>query len=162
MLTAMIPEKVRKVLQRYELEAVEFEPGSTPTAPLAAARLKVEVGQIAKSLLFRSREGRYAMVVCAGNAKVSNSLLKGELGSKGRMANAEETRQATGFLPGGVCPFGIEGVEILIDVSLAGWDTVYPAAGNDASGVATSYRQLLEITGGRSVRVTEGWQEEQD
>jgi prolyl-tRNA editing enzyme YbaK/EbsC (Cys-tRNA(Pro) deacylase) len=65
------------------------------------------------------------------------------------MATAEETEDVTGFRPGGVCPFGIEGVEILVDRSLERWATVYPAAGTDSSGVPMTCAQLLAITGGR-------------
>jgi prolyl-tRNA editing enzyme YbaK/EbsC (Cys-tRNA(Pro) deacylase) len=145
----MIPEKVKTVLERHGLQAIEFEPGSTPTAVLAAQQLGVEVGNIAKSLLFVSKDGRYFMVVCPGDRKVANSKLKAAIGVKTRMANAGETRAATGFLPGGVCPFGVEGIEILIDASLQDFDTIYPAAGTDSSGVPMSFEQLKLITGGR-------------
>ena len=144
----MIPDKVRAVLDRHGLVPHEFEPGSTPTSPLAAQKLGVTVGQIAKSLVFLGKDGKLVMVVCAGDRRVANSKLKELMGVKSRMATAEETRAATGFLPGGVSPFGVETIPIHIDASLAHYDTVYPACGDDASGVPTTYRQLLDITGG--------------
>jgi prolyl-tRNA editing enzyme YbaK/EbsC (Cys-tRNA(Pro) deacylase) len=150
----MIPEKVRRVLDANGLRALEFESGSTPTVETAAARIGVKEGQIAKSLLFRGASGRFVMVVCAGDRKVSSGAMKRLAGEKLSMANAEETERATGFRPGGVCPFGVEGVDVYIDRSLAAWPMVYPAAGNDATGVPTTYAQLLEITGGRSCEVT--------
>lgn len=150
----MIPEKVRRVLSAHGLEALEFESGSTPTVATAAARIGVEEGQIAKSILLRGASGRFVMVVCAGDKKISSGALKRLAGEKLSMANAEETERATGFRPGGVCPFGVEGVDVYIDRSLQAWPRVYPAAGNDATGVPTSYEQLLEITGGRSCDVT--------
>ena len=146
----MIPQKVQIILERHNLQAIEFEPGSTPTAVLAAEKLGVEVGNIAKSLLFVSKDGRYFMVVCPGDRKVANAKLKAAIGAKTRMANAEETRAATGFQPGGVCPFGVEGIEILLDVSLQSYDTIYPAAGTDSSGVPMSFEELRRITGGRT------------
>lgn len=150
----MIPEKVAKILDEHGLRALEFESGSTPTAETAAARIGVQTGQIAKSLLFRGASGRLVMIVCAGDKKISSGAAKRLVGEKLSMANAAETETATGFRPGGVCPFGVEGVEIYIDRSLKAWPVVYPAAGNDATGVPTSYQQLLEITGGRSCEVT--------
>lgn len=150
----MIPEKVQRVLDAHGLSALEFEAGSTPTAETAAARIGVEVGQIAKSLLFRgASSGRYVMIVCAGDRKISSGAAKRLVGEKLSMANAQQTEEATGFRPGGVCPFGVEGVDIYIDESLASWPVVYPAAGNDATGVPTSYAALLEMTGGRSCSV---------
>ena len=151
----MIPQKVRDVLERHGLQARVFEPGSTPTSPLAAEKLGVAVGQIAKSLLFVGKDGSRVMVVLAGDRRISNPKLKALMGVKSRMATAEETRDATGFLPGGVCPFGVEGVPIYVDSSLKAWPEVYPACGDDASGVRTTYAQLLEITGGKPCEVTE-------
>jgi prolyl-tRNA editing enzyme YbaK/EbsC (Cys-tRNA(Pro) deacylase) len=145
----MIPEKVRTVLEKHGLTVSEFAPGSTATSVLAAGQLGVTVGQIAKSLLFVGKDGRYFMVVCPGDRKLSNAKLKAALGVKSRMASAEEALAATGFGPGGVCPFGIDGgVALFIDGSLASYATIYPAAGTDSSGVAMTFEQLVSITGG--------------
>jgi len=145
----MLPEKVRRVLDAHNLKAIEFEEGSTPTSVLAAAKLGVGVGNIAKSLLFLGKDGRFRLLVCPGDRKVSNAKLKAALGVKSRMASAEETLAATGFKPGGVCPFGLEGIEILLDGSLADYGTVYPAAGTDSSGVPMDFETLKRVTGGR-------------
>jgi prolyl-tRNA editing enzyme YbaK/EbsC (Cys-tRNA(Pro) deacylase) len=147
----MIPEKVRLVLEANGLEALEFEPGSTPTAELAAARIGVETARIAKSLLFKSKEGAYYMVVCPGDKRIPSSALKRIAGSKLSMTDPAETERATGYRPGGVCPFAVEGVEILLDEALGAYPTVYPAAGTDATGVATNLAELARITGGRIV-----------
>jgi prolyl-tRNA editing enzyme YbaK/EbsC (Cys-tRNA(Pro) deacylase) len=151
----MIPRKVQDVLDRHGLVASVFEPGSTPTSPMAAAKLGVAVGQIAKSLLFVARDGRLCLVVCAGDRRVSNSRLKALIGGKSRMAGAEETLRATGYPPGGVCPFGLQGIPIYVDAGLRAHEAVYPACGDDASGVRTTYTQLLEITGGSPCDVCE-------
>lgn len=151
-----IPSKVASFLERHDLSALEFEPGSTPTAEAAAQRIGVPVGQIAKSILFKGKDEMYRMVVAAGDKKINSGALKRATGAKHRMASAEETRAATGFIPGGVCPFGLEEspVVILLDVSLNEYDTVYPAAGTDATGVPLSPDYLQQITGGKKVEVT--------
>ena len=151
-----IPEKVRVFLEDHALSALEFEPGSTPTAETAAQRIGVPVGQIAKSILFKGKDDRYRLVVAAGDKKINSGALKRATGAKHRMASAEETREVTGFLPGGVCPFGLADapVAILLDASLDEYDTIYPAAGTDATGVPLSPAYLLEITGGVKVEVT--------
>jgi prolyl-tRNA editing enzyme YbaK/EbsC (Cys-tRNA(Pro) deacylase) len=150
----MIPEKVRRVLETHGLSALEFEPGSTPTAERAAQRIGVETARIAKSLLFRSKEGTYHLVVCPGDKRLSSGVLKRIIGSKVSMTDADETEQVTGFRPGGVCPFGLEGVEILLDRALGDLGTIYPAAGTDATGVPTNLAQLASITCGRIVEMT--------
>ena len=145
----MIPEKVKKVLDANGLAAKEFAPGSTATSVLAAEQLGVAVGQIAKSLLFVGKDGRHFLVLCPGDRKLSSSKLKALTGMKSRMASLEEAFSATGFGPGGVCPFGIDaGIAIYVDRSLAQYATIYPAAGTDASGVPMTFAQLSAITGG--------------
>ena len=151
-----IPSKVQRFLESHDLSALEFEPGSTPTAETAAERIGVAVGQIAKSILFKGKDNKYRLVVAAGDKKINSGALKRATGVKHRMARAEETEEATGFLPGGVCPFGLEGspVTILLDASLDQYDTVYPAAGTDATGVPLSPDYLQQVTGGVKVEVT--------
>jgi prolyl-tRNA editing enzyme YbaK/EbsC (Cys-tRNA(Pro) deacylase) len=145
--SVLIPEKVRAVLDAHGLSALEFEPGSTPTAVSAAEQIGVQVGQIAKSILLKGKDDRFFMVIMAGDRKLKNSKLKSSLGVKTRMATAEETESVTGFRPGGVCPFGVEDVPIYVDEALAQYDTLYPAAGTDASGVPTSFDQLVAVAG---------------
>ena len=149
----MIPDRVRRILDANGLSALEFEEGSTPTAETAAARIGVEVGQIAKSPLFRGASGKAVLVVCAGDRKVSSGKLKRLCGEKMSMTDADETFALTGFRPGGVCPFGVEGLQIYLDDSLKAWDRIFPAAGNNATGVPTTYTQLLAITGALACEV---------
>jgi prolyl-tRNA editing enzyme YbaK/EbsC (Cys-tRNA(Pro) deacylase) len=143
----LIPDKVRAALDAHGLSALEFEPGSTPTSVSAAERIGVEVGQIAKSILLKGKDDRFYMVLMAGDRKLSNAKLKAALGVKTRMATAEETESVTGFRPGGVCPFGVENVPIYADEALSQYDTVYPAAGTDASGVPMTFDQLVAVAG---------------
>ena len=147
----MISAKVRSVLEAHGLVALEFEPGSTPTAELAARRIGVETARIAKSLLFKDKSGSFHMVVCPGDKRISSSVLKRVIGSRVSMTDAEETERVTGYRPGGVCPFALEGVEILLDRELELYPTIYPAAGTDATGVPLTFSLLAGITGGRIV-----------
>jgi prolyl-tRNA editing enzyme YbaK/EbsC (Cys-tRNA(Pro) deacylase) len=150
----MIPENVQKALSLHGLEAIEFEEGSTPTSELAAQKLGVATGQIAKSILMKGKDEVFRMILCAGDRKISTTQLKKLIGVKARMATAEEVFEATGFRPGGVSPFGITGIDVFIDESLSEYATVYPSAGNDASGVPVTFDRLLEITGNRRCAVT--------
>ena len=143
----MIPKNVKLVLDQHGLEALEFEAGSTPTSELAAAKIGCEVGQIAKSMLLKGKDGQFRLIVCAGDKRVDNKKLKAALGVKARFATAEETEVETGFKPGGVCPFAIDRLPILIDESLSQFEIIYSAAGNDASGVPVSFDTLKELVG---------------
>lgn len=144
-------ERVRRYLAQfpYHIEIYEFDE-STRTAELAARAVGVEVGQIAKSILFLVGE-EPVMVVTSGDVKVSQSRLKQHLGAKGKvkMADAEATAAITGFPPGGVCPFALQQpVRVLIDASLRRFPVVYIAAGSPRSAAPVTVEQLLTITGG--------------
>jgi prolyl-tRNA editing enzyme YbaK/EbsC (Cys-tRNA(Pro) deacylase) len=147
----MIPAKVHRILEAHGLTALEFEPGSTPTAELAARRIGVETARIAKSLLFKDKAGGYHLVVCPGDKRLASSTLKRAIGSRASMTDADETERVTGYRPGGVCPFALEGVTILLDQDLERYPTIYPAAGTDATGVPMTFSQLVEITDGRII-----------
>ena len=161
----MIPERVRTVLDEHGLTALEFEPGSTPTAPTAAEKIGVSVGQIAKSMLLRGKDGKYRLFVLAGDHRISSAKVKAVTGSKHSMCSSEETTRVTGFRPGGVCPFGLTGdgperqdrpeIDVYLDRSLEQYSVVYPAAGTDSSGVPVSPDALRTITGGRVCEVSE-------
>jgi prolyl-tRNA editing enzyme YbaK/EbsC (Cys-tRNA(Pro) deacylase) len=151
----MIPARVKTILDDNGLSVLEFEEGSTPTAELAAGKIGVSIGQIAKSMLFKGKNGEYFLVVCAGDKKVKSSKLKKIVGIKTRMASPEETLEQTGYPPGGVCPFGLSGIRLFIDRSLEAYETVYPAAGTAASGVPMTFDQLVGVSAGEICDVTD-------
>ncbi len=145
----MIPDRVKAVLDAHDLAALEFEPDSTPTSPLAAARIGCAVGQIAKSLLFVGKDGSLFMVVAPGDRRIAQAKLKAVAGVKFRMTRPEETLAATGYPPGGVCPFDIcPKIRMFIDAGLGRYEVIYPAAGTTSSGVPMTFAQLVAITGG--------------
>ncbi|MEN6327647.1 MAG: YbaK/EbsC family protein [Syntrophomonas sp.] len=147
--------RVRACLQERnpELQIIELEE-DTSTAFLAAQALGTEVGQIAKSILFKISEGKYFMVVAAGDIRIDNKALKNLVGARARMANPEEVLDITGFNIGGVCPFAMKvDVPVYLDESLLRYDVVYAAAGTGNTALPISYQQLLVITGGTPCRV---------
>lgn len=143
----MIPKDVHNFLNKNGLKAIEFEEGSTPTAESAAAMLNVEKGQIAKSILLKGKDGRFFLVVCAGDRRIDSKKAKALTGTKIRMATKEELFDVMGFKPGEVCPFRDTDIQYYIDRSLAEYETIYPAAGTDCSGVPSSFEILKNICG---------------
>ena len=149
----MIPRRVQQLLDHHGLTALEFAPGSTPTSELAAQQIGVATGQIAKSMLLKGKDGRYFLAVCPGDRRICSKKAKQATGTRIRMARHDETEAVTGFRPGGVCPFGVEEVEILVDRGLAAYPLIYTAAGSDSSGVPVTFAQLKTITGAREVDI---------
>ncbi|WP_027371495.1 YbaK/EbsC family protein [Desulfovermiculus halophilus] len=145
----MIPSAVQEILDHNGLKALEFDPGSTPTSQMAADRIGVQVAQIAKSILLAGKDGCFRMAVLPGDRKLASGKFKTITGVKHRMATPEETLEQTGFRIGGVCPFGVNGLQIFIDQRLGNYQLIYPAAGTDASGVPMHLDDLARITRGQ-------------
>lgn len=152
----ILEERVLKDLEKYLLIPVVMKEGSTKTAQMAADTLNVEVGQIAKSILVnpQTREGeerKFAMIIMSGDKKLSSKKLKDYFGTKTNFANAEDTLRLTGFTFGGVCPFGVTGIEFLADISLKRYEHSFIAAGNDCSLAKIPYSTLLTICSNKEV-----------
>lgn len=120
---------------------------SSATVELAAVAVGTEPARIAKSLTFKVND-KAVMILCAGDAKVSNSKFKACFSQKAKMLTREEVHEMIGHDVGGVCPFGInEGVEVYLDESLKRFDIVYPACGNDQSAVKLTIPDLEAVSG---------------
>ncbi|QGU00191.1 Hypothetical protein SYNTR_1597 [Candidatus Syntrophocurvum alkaliphilum] len=141
-------EKVRDFLKEKEsnLKIIELD-ADTSTSELAAQALGTEVGQIAKSILFKTKKDDFLMIVAAGDVKLDFKAIKDLAGARIRMANSDEVKEVTGYDIGGVCPFALNiPVKIYIDESLTKYDVVYAAAGTANTALPITFNQLLNIT----------------
>ena len=134
-------------------EVVEL-PDAATTAVLAAEQLGVEVGAIANSLVFDA-DGAPLLVLTSGAHRVDTARVAALVGVGAlRRATPEFVRAATGQPIGGVAPVGHPApLRTLVDTDLAGFDTVWAAAGIPHTVFPTSYAELLRITGGTPAEV---------
>lgn len=123
---------------------------NTGTSDLAAGALGVEVGQIAKTLLFFAGQ-EPVMVVASGDVKIKTNRLKKLTGaSKVKMADPETVKRLTGYGVGGVCPLALPAkIKIFLDDSMKRFPVVYAAAGTSRSALPLTMEQLVKVTGGR-------------
>lgn len=120
---------------------------SIATVDLAARAIGTEPRRIAKSLTFLV-DGSAVMVICAGDAKVSNPKFKGCFKTKAKMLSYDQVHEMIGHDVGGVCPFGIkEDVKVYLDNSLRRFETVFPACGDDLSAIELTLPELEELSG---------------
>lgn len=144
-------ERVKRYLDNlpFPVQVIEFA-ANTHTAELAAEAVGVEVGQIAKTLLFVGKEaGQAVLVVTSGDKKVDAKKLKKQVGYKAKFADNEQVQALTGFKPGGVCPFALpQEIPVLLDTSMERFPIVYAAAGSPHSAVPVTLEQLQQITKG--------------
>jgi prolyl-tRNA editing enzyme YbaK/EbsC (Cys-tRNA(Pro) deacylase) len=127
---------------------------SARTAAEAAAALGCDVGAIASSLVFTAGD-EPVLVLTSGAHRVDTVTAGALLGvaSLGR-ADADLVRRATGYAIGGVAPIGHPApLRTLVDVDLARHEVVWAAAGHPHAVFATSYDELLRLTGGTAAEV---------
>ncbi|MFO7944132.1 MAG: YbaK/EbsC family protein [Anaerolineales bacterium] len=149
-------ERVRHALQKSGLDGQVVElPESTRTAVDAAHAVHCEVKQIAKSLIFKTREsGQAILVITSGANRVNEKVVGSIVGEEIAVANANFVREQTGFAIGGVSPVGlIQKIPIFIDQDLLQVDEIWAAAGTPRSVFKVLPAQLLEITEGKVISV---------
>ena len=115
-------QKVQDVLRAlgFQFEVVEL-PASTRSAAEAANSVGCQVGQIAKSLVFKTKHTQRPVLVIASGANRVDEAKIGELaGEPIEKADADFVREHTGFVIGGVPPVGhLELLLTFIDEDLA-------------------------------------------
>ena len=148
----MAIEKVRTWFRERGIEdkIMEFSVSSA-TVQLAAEALGVESGRIAKTLSFYHGE-RVALIVMAGDKKLSNPKFKAFFGLKAKMLSPEDAEQKIGHAVGGICPFAVnDGCDVYLDESLFRYDVVYPACGSSNSAAAFSPKELESLLNAQRV-----------
>lgn len=130
-----------------ELEIKRF-PEGTRTAQDAARAIGCEVAQIVKSLVFLAA-GDPVVVLVSGSDRVDESKLAAVLGAAAvRRATANEARDATGFVVGGVPPFGHRvPVPVIVDHALLRHEVVWAAAGLPDAVFPIAPADLVRLSG---------------
>lgn len=153
-MTALSPSaaRVQALLDGIGLghRVVEHE-GSTRTSEDAANAVGCEVAQIAKSLIFRTKEtGRPVLVVASGANRVDEKAVGRLIGEKIERADPEFVRESTGFAIGGVPPIGHAVPPlVMIDDDLLRLETIWAAAGTPNAVFRLTPADLVSMTGGR-------------
>jgi len=149
-------QKIQNLLNDlgHPIHVVEFS-ASTRTSAEAASAIGCEVAQIAKSIMFRTRDtGRPVLVVTSGSNRVNEAsvtrLLAAQLGTE-RLAKADAdfVRQKSGYAIGGVPPIGHNVPPLTIfDRDLLGFTTVWAAAGTPNTVFPIAPELLAKLAGG--------------
>ena len=144
----MINAKVKKFLDNNGLGDRLTEHSETiDTVEHAAQQIGCTEPEIAKTLSFIVDE-KPVMILCAGDAKISNSKYKAYFHTKAKMLTPDQVHNLIGHDIGGVCPFGIkDGVTVYLEESLKRFDVVYPACGSGNSAVRLTIPELEQLSG---------------
>lgn len=125
------------------------------TAQEAADALGVQLGQIAKSVIFkRKHDSAPVLVVTSGDLRVDVEKVAALTGPVGR-ADADFVKAATGYSIGGVSPVGhLTPPVMLIDRELTRFDEIWAAAGHPNGVFKLTPAQLQAMTGAPMADVT--------
>jgi len=146
--------KVQEYLNQFDLdlEVREF-PASTRTAQEAADAIGCTIGQIVKSLIFRSGQKPLLFLV-SGDNRLDVKKVSGNLKIKLEKADAQFVRDTTGFAIGGVPPVAhAVKMEVYIDQDLLAYDEIWAAAGTPHAVFRLDSRDLSRMTGGQVIDV---------
>ena len=146
--TSMAFEKAKAYLDGFGLtDRIIVTEHSSATVGEAAEAIGCEEAMIAKTLSFL-QDDRPVLILTDGTARIDNLKYKDRFGCKARMIPADQVGPLVGHDIGGVCPFGVNaGVTVYLDMSLQRHEIVYPAAGNDHSGVKLTIPELETCSG---------------
>jgi prolyl-tRNA editing enzyme YbaK/EbsC (Cys-tRNA(Pro) deacylase) len=126
------------------------------TAQQAADQLGVQLGQIAKSIIFRRKADDAAvLVITSGDRRVDEKKVEAHVGKIGR-ADAGFVKDRTGFSIGGVSPVAHATPPVtLIDRDLLRFDVVWAAAGHPHGVFPLHPADLERLTGAPVVDVVQ-------
>lgn len=138
----------------YSHQVIEHKQ-ATRTAEEAASTIGCEVGQIVKSLIFKTKKsGKAILVIASGPNRVDEKIIRDEIGEKIGRADAEFVREHTGYAIGGIPPLGhIQQLTTFVDEDLFRYEEIWAAAGTPNSVFKLKPEELVEMTGGKILRV---------
>ncbi len=150
-------QSVQNALAKKGLECKVVElSASARTAQDAATALGCEVAQIVKSLIFKTKDTHQPVLVLAsGPNRVNEKVIESQVGEKIIKADADFTREVTGFAIGGIPPIGHkQQIEfIYIDEDLLNFESVWAAAGTPNAVFNFQAKALIEMTSGKVISI---------
>lgn len=154
-----LPASAQRVQEALDLLGIDSRvtelPVAARTALQAADALGIEVGRIAKSLVFRAgHSSRAVLVIAAGDRRVDEQRVAQALGEPIERATPEFVRAHTGFAIGGVAPLGHpQPLATFVDKSLRRFDTVWAAGGTPHCVFPIASAALPGACGGREIEI---------
>ena len=131
-----------------------LEYGPVASLQEAAAKRGVTVAQVMKSLVVRTGEDAFVMVIVPGDRVIDWPKLRAHLGvSRMSLADATEALEVTGYPRGAITPFGSKrALPVICDASAAGEISL----GGGAHGVSIHLdaADVVALTGADVVDVT--------
>ncbi len=148
-------ERVAAFLRGSGAEArVEEFPSGTSTAREAAEATGAGLAQIVKTLVFEC-DGRAVAALVPGDRRADPAKVAAAVGAVcASIAHADRVAELTGFAPGGVAPFPLEGLDrMLVEQTLLVYPVVWVGAGSPNHMAVLPPPELLRLTRAAAVDI---------
>ncbi|HUD00790.1 MAG TPA: YbaK/EbsC family protein [Rhabdochlamydiaceae bacterium] len=149
-------QRIQDILTQHglDIQVVEFKE-LTRTAQEAANVIGCEVGQIAKTLIFRGKTtSKPICVIASGKNRVDEKKIVQYLGEEIEKPDAEFVLQHTGFAIGGIPPIGFQlEMKPLVDEDLMAYQELWAAAGTPHAVFRLTPGDLLKMTEGQVANI---------
>lgn len=137
-----------------EYRLVRFEPARDLAE--AAERRGTTVDRILKSMVVRTGEDAYVIVLVPGDRVIEWGSLRDHLGFRRlALADADQAYEATGYRRGTITPFGVDPiVPVLVDADVVGKGEISVGAGVPGTAIHLDVDDLIETVGAVPVHIT--------
>jgi Cys-tRNA(Pro)/Cys-tRNA(Cys) deacylase len=139
---------LRKAGVRFAVHEYDHDPRSDSFGLEAATALGLDPDRVYKTLL-ASADGRLVVAVVPVSTKLDLKAMARAAGaSKATMADVRDAERATGYVAGGISPFGQRRAHpTVVDETVELWDTVYVSGGRRGLDVEIAPADLIDVTG---------------
>ena len=159
----MISDRVYDCLKEKGFEdRIMTHEGSIDTVEHAAMQIGCSEAEIAKTLSFIV-DDKPVIIVMAGDGRVNSSKFKAMFHTKPSMVPRDRVEELIGYVPGGVCPFGIDSsIPIWLDISMKRFQLVHPSAGDEYVSVSLTPEELEKASDAVGwCDVCKGWENDE-
>jgi prolyl-tRNA editing enzyme YbaK/EbsC (Cys-tRNA(Pro) deacylase) len=152
----LLVKDAEEIIERENLNAeiIWHEKRGASTSE-AEQSLGVTAADIAKTILFITKDQKPIMVIIMGDKRVDTNKLKKIIEKKVRIAKPDEVLEHTRHPVGGVTPLSCKDIPKFIDKSVLGMKTVFSSAGSPYASLKIDVDELLKTTKGKIVDVSE-------
>jgi Cys-tRNA(Pro)/Cys-tRNA(Cys) deacylase len=132
----------------FTVHEYAHDPRSASFGLEAANELGLDPDRVYKTLM-ASADGALVVAVVPVSGRLDLKALARAVGaSKAAMADVKAAERATGYVAGGISPFGQKRAHLtVVDETVELWDTVYVSGGRRGLDVEIAPADLIEVTG---------------
>ncbi|MEM2909521.1 MAG: YbaK/EbsC family protein [Nitrososphaerota archaeon] len=134
---------------------IELGEGKARSSVLAALAVGCSVTQIAKNIVVETECGDVFLVIISGDKRVDLSKVSKLVGANLKLASPENVLEETGYVVGGVPPFGHKKrMKTFLDRSVERFSEVYTSGGSPDTLLKISVNELRRLTAAEIVDVS--------